>query len=77
MFGVRVGGYKLARHSHEITVLEIIEVLEGTLFEMDRNLGSSVILESFWSDTQKRIRDIFLLKLSEIDHAYQPFVYSI
>jgi Rrf2 family protein len=71
------GGYKLSRPAHEITVLEIVESLEGTLFEFDGNLGSSVILESFWLDMQKRIRELFALKLSEIDHAYQPFVYSI
>ena len=71
------GGYRLSRAAHEITVLEIIESLEGTLFEMDGNLGSSIILESFWIDMQKKIRELFTLKLSEIDHAYQPFVYSI
>ena len=71
------GGYKLSRLPHEITVLEIIESLEGTLFEVDGNVGSSIILESFWLDIQKKVQKLFSLKLSEIDQAYQPFSYSI
>ncbi|MDD2357643.1 MAG: Rrf2 family transcriptional regulator [Thiovulaceae bacterium] len=71
------GGYKLSRLSHEITVLEIIESLEGTLFEVDGNVGSSIILESFWLDMQKKVQELFSLKLSEIDQSYQPFSYSI
>ena len=71
------GGYKLSRLPHEITVLEIIESLEGILFEVDGNVGSSIILESFWLDIQKKVQKHFSLKLSEIDQAYQPFSYSI
>lgn len=71
------GGYKLSRGAHEITVLEIIESLEGTLFVMEGNLGSSIILDSFWIDIQEKVRYLFTLKLSEIDQVYQPFVYSI
>ena len=71
------GGYKLSRPAHEITVLEIIESLEGAIFEVDKNVGSSIILESFWLDIQKRVQELFSLKLSEIDQSYQPFSYSI
>ena len=71
------GGYKLSRSAHEITVLEIIESLEGAIFEVDKNVGSSIILESFWFDIQKRVQELFSLKLSEIDQSYQPFSYSI
>ena len=71
------GGYKLSRLPHEITVLEIIESLEGTLFEVDGNVGSSIILESLWLDIQQKVQKLFSLKLSEIDQAYQPFSYSI
>lgn len=71
------GGYKLARGAHEITVLEIVEALEGSLFEVDKNVGSSIILEAFWEDIQEKIKELFSLKLSEIDQSYQPFSYSI
>ncbi|WP_345993885.1 Rrf2 family transcriptional regulator [Sulfurimonas sp. HSL-1716] len=71
------GGYKLSRPAYEITVLEIIESLEGSIFEMDKNVGSSIILESFWLDIQKRVQELFSLKLSDIDQSYQPFSYSI
>lgn len=71
------GGYKLSRLAHEITVLEIIESLEGTLFEVEGNVGSSIILESFWLDMQKKVQELFSLKLSEIDQSYQAFSYSI
>jgi Rrf2 family transcriptional regulator, cysteine metabolism repressor len=71
------GGYKLARPAHEIEVLEIIEALEGTLCSIEGNVGASVILESFWNDMQERIKALFGVKLSELDRAYQPYVYEI
>jgi len=71
------GGYKLARTAHEISVLEIIEALEGKLFVPSENLGASVVLDSFWGDMQEKIRAVFELKLSELDSAYQTYFYEI
>ncbi|WP_345977778.1 Rrf2 family transcriptional regulator [Sulfurimonas sp. HSL3-7] len=71
------GGYKLARPAHEITVLEIIEVLEGPLCKIDGNVGASVILEYFWSDIHEKVRELFMLKLSELDQSFQPYHYDI
>ena len=71
------GGYKLARPAHDITVLEIIEALEGSLCKVDGNVGASVILEYFWVDMQEKIRALFELKLSELDQSYQPYHYEI
>ena len=71
------GGYKLAREAQEITVLEIVEALEGKLFVPSQNVGASVVLDSFWGDMQEKTRAIFELKLSELDTAYQTYFYEI
>jgi len=71
------GGYKLAHPAHEITVLEIIEVLEGALCKIEGNVGASVILEYFWADIHEKVKGLFALKLSELDQAFQPYHYDI
>jgi Rrf2 family transcriptional regulator, cysteine metabolism repressor len=71
------GGYKLSRPSHEIDVIDIIEALEGPFYKVEGNLGSSLILEYFWSDIEEKMRGLFGMKLSELDQAYQPHYYEI
>ncbi|MDA3947533.1 MAG: Rrf2 family transcriptional regulator [Helicobacteraceae bacterium] len=71
------GGYELARPAHEITVLEIIEILEGSLCKIEGNVGASVILEYFWADIHEKVKGLFMLKLSELDQAFQPYHYNI
>lgn len=71
------GGYKLARPSYEIEVIEIIEALEGLFYKIDGNVGSSLILEYYWKEVEDKMRSLFLLKLSELDRAYQPHHYDI
>lgn len=71
------GGYKLARQAHEIEVIEIIEALEGPFYKIEGNVGSSLILEYFWGDIEEKMRQLFGMKLSEIDQAYQPYHYDI
>lgn len=71
------GGYKLAHPAYEITVLEIIEVLEGALCKIEGNVGASVILEYFWADIHEKVKGLFMLKLSELDQAFQPYHYDI
>jgi Rrf2 family protein len=71
------GGYRLARAAHEIEVIEILEALEGSLCKIDGNVGASIILEYFWSDMQEKVKQLFALKLSELDQAYQPYHYEI
>jgi Rrf2 family protein len=71
------GGYKLSRHAHEIEVIEIIEALEGPFYKIEGNVGSSLILEYFWSDMENKMRELFGMKLSELDQSYQPHFYEI
>ncbi|KFN38942.1 MAG: Rrf2 family transcriptional regulator [Sulfuricurvum sp. MLSB] len=71
------GGYKLSRQAHEIEVIEIIEALEGPFYKIEGNVGSSLILEYFWGDIEEKMRQLFGMKLSEIDQAYQPYHYDI
>ncbi len=71
------GGYKLAHAAHEITVLEIIEALEGAICKVEGNMGASVILEYFWSDIHEKVKGLFMLKLSELDQSFQPYHYNI
>jgi len=71
------GGYKLARYAQEIVVLEIVEALEGKLFTPCENVGASIVLDSFWSDMQERVRATFEVKLSELDSSYQTYFYEI
>jgi Rrf2 family cysteine metabolism transcriptional repressor len=71
------GGYRLARPAHEIEVIEILEALEGSLCRIEGNVGASIILEYFWSDMEAKVRQLFSLKLSELDQAYQPYHYEI
>jgi len=71
------GGYKLARSANDITVLEIIETLEGTLCKIEGNVGASVVLEYFWLDVYEKVKKLFSLKLSELDQSFQPLHYDI
>lgn len=71
------GGYKLGRAANEIEVIDIIEALEGPFYKIEGNVGSSLILEYFWSDLEEKMRRLFEMKLSELDQAYQPHYYEI
>ena len=71
------GGYKLSRSPEDIIVLNVIESLEGELFTPYEESGASVVLGAFWSDTQSRIREVFNIKLSELDKAYEVYYYQI
>ena len=71
------GGYKLSRDANEIIVLEVLESLEGKFFSPNDKNGASVILDSFWSDMQEKVRAVFDMKLSELDKSYQMYFYEI
>jgi len=71
------GGYRLARKASEISVRDIVEALEGPLFQISGNVGSSAILEAFWQHLHDSIVEQFEVKLSEIDRFFQPHYYEI
>lgn len=71
------GGYKLAREAKDITALEILEALEGEFLVPHENSGSSMILDSFWGDMQTKVKEVFSVKLSDLDNSYQTYFYEI
>ncbi len=70
------GGYFLGRKAEEITVLEVLEVLEGSLCKMEMKT-SSPVLEMFWDDTHSKIQELFSLKLSDLNRYYQQINFEI
>jgi Rrf2 family protein len=71
------GGYKLSKDASSIIVLDILEALEGEICAMHDNVGASVILDSFWRDIQVKVREVFNVKLSDLDNAYATYFYEI
>lgn len=70
------GGYFLGRSAEEITVLEVLEVLEGSLCKMEMKTANPV-LEMFWNDTHSKVQELFSLKLSDLDRYYQQISFDI
>lgn len=70
------GGYFLERKAEDITVLEILEVLEGSLCKMEMKT-SNPVLEMFWTDTHSKVQELFSLKLSDLDRYYQQISFDI
>jgi len=71
------GGYKLAKNASKITVLEILEAVEGPFYKIDGNVGASTILEYYWSDIEEKMCELFETKLSDLYRGYQPYFYEI
>lgn len=70
------GGYFLERKAEDITVLEILEVLEGSLCKMEMKT-SNPVLEMFWHDTHTKVQELFALTLSDLDAYYQQISFDI
>ena len=70
------GGYFLGRKAEDITVLEVLEVLEGSICKMELK-ASSPVLEMFWHDTRSKVQELFSLKLSDLDKYYQQISFDI
>jgi Rrf2 family protein len=64
------GGYRLRKSTSEISVFEILNSLECCMIQTD-NKSNSNMLESFWQDTQEKIKEIFSLSLKELEEFLQ------
>jgi len=60
------GGYKLLKDVNNITVLEVLSSLESSLAHTDSKTKTN-LLQHFWDDTQKKIEEIFMLTISELE----------
>ena len=66
------GGYHLARNASDITVLEILLVLEDDLKIAD-NKCSNPILDIFFDEVKEKTQKIFELNLNELDKYLEKF----
>ena len=63
------GGYMLAKELKDITLKEVMEILESDAFS-EVCKTEDAALQLFWSDIIDRISDVFDIPLSEL-HTYQ------
>jgi len=70
------GGYSLAKNAKEITVLEIIETLEGNLC-ISSLQDNHDVLNLFWKERQNKINELFKISLYELQNYRQNFTYTI
>ncbi len=74
------GGYVLARRPEEITILEIIEILDGGVCDFDAGISRDSRLSSFWDRAKSGIREQFNIPISKLDDyisSYDSFNYTI
>jgi Rrf2 family protein len=60
------GGYRLAADPKELTVFQILSVLEGDLVCYERYATASRTLNHFWAETSRQIEGIFAVPLEEL-----------
>jgi Rrf2 family protein len=74
------GGYKLAKDLKDITLRDIVLILETDAFS-DICRTDNTALKLFWEDIQKGVSEVFSMPLSELKHyqmkANQTLNYSI
>jgi len=74
------GGYVLARDAKDITVLEIIEALDGSICDFDTGNNRDCKLLSFWDEAKQGVKEQFNVPLSKLDdytNNYKNFTYMI
>ncbi|MCK9337094.1 MAG: Rrf2 family transcriptional regulator [Arcobacteraceae bacterium] len=74
------GGYVLARDAKDISVLEIIEALDGSICDFDTGNNRDCKLLSFWDEARQGIKAQFNIPISKLDdytNSYNNFTYMI
>ena len=66
------GGYMLQKSPQEITIYEILDILEDGLCSTSIDTKNEV-LDLFWKDKQKKILEIFDIPLAELDKFEQQY----
>jgi Rrf2 family protein len=74
------GGYKLARNLKDITLKDVVLILESDIFS-DNYQTESQALKFFWDDIKQKVAEVFEIPLSELENyqlkADQTLNYSI
>ena len=74
------GGYKLARGLKDITLKDVVLILESDIFS-DNYQTESQALKFFWDDIKQKVSEVFEIPLSELSNyqlkADQTLNYSI
>ena len=74
------GGYKLARSLKDITLKDVVVILESEIFS-DNYQTDSQALKLFWDDIKSKVSEVFEIPLSELNNyqlkADQTLNYSI
>ncbi len=74
------GGYILAKPKETISVLEIIEIMDGPI-QIEAHRSDCLTLKSYWEDVSQNLRACFKMTLNELlikqEKENQILVYSI
>jgi len=74
------GGYKLAKALHDITLKDVVTILESDIFS-DIDQKENPALQLFWDDLKEKVSGLFEIPLSELKNyqlkANQTLNYSI
>ena len=60
------GGYQLKKNSSDITILEIVEVLDGAFFEVQIEEEQCALFQ-FWQDMTGGVREVLDVPIDQLD----------
>ncbi len=67
------GGYMLEKNPDQILIYDIIDALEGGLCNQASTTNSNEILNLFWEEKQKKVREVFNVPLTELKKFEQQY----